>query len=237
MFIFFSDYFSPLFVGPVMRGMTDKAKISREKLAYICDSTSAPKAVLVPIGAWSVYIAALLVGFGPINNIETAMTVYVKSIPFNLYSIFAIIFVALIALGIIPDFGPMKKAEKRAMEEGKVLADGAVPLMGRELSDIKRAENLKPRLVINFLIPVLLIMSIAVGTYIFLGSTKLIEAFMAADFYLLIVLLIQRVKLKDSCFALRVLCLNLCTYSIFSSVSILIIRGQCIFCKCNIKCK
>lgn len=51
-FIFFSDYFSILFVGNVMRGVTDKAKVSREKLAYICDSTAAPKGTMIPFGAW-----------------------------------------------------------------------------------------------------------------------------------------------------------------------------------------
>ena len=49
--IFFSDYFSPLFVGPVMRNLTDKYHMAREKLAYICDPTSAPLSVLVPFSA------------------------------------------------------------------------------------------------------------------------------------------------------------------------------------------
>ncbi len=61
-FIFFSDYFSPLFVGPVMRDLTDKFKISREKLAYICDSTSSPLIVLFPITAWAVYLSGLSIG-------------------------------------------------------------------------------------------------------------------------------------------------------------------------------
>ncbi len=65
MFIFFSDYFSPLFVGPVMKNLTDKAKISREKLAYICDSTSAPMAVLIPFSAWE---CSSLVLVGHVNQ-------------------------------------------------------------------------------------------------------------------------------------------------------------------------
>ena len=74
MFIFFSDYFSPLFVGPVMKDLTDKAKISREKLAYICDSTSAPMAVIIPFSAWGVFITGLLVGQGPIEDLAFANT-------------------------------------------------------------------------------------------------------------------------------------------------------------------
>ena len=198
MFIFFSDYFSPLFVGPVMKGLTDRAKISREKLAYICDSTSAPMAVLIPFSAWGVYISALLVGYGPIKDINTAMGIYFKSVGFNLYAIFAVLLVGLIAMKIVPDFGPMRKAEKRAMEEGKVLGDNANPLMGEELSNIKRAVEIKKaRLMINFIMPVIIIICVALGTYVFMGKAKTVEAFMAAVFYLGIVLLIQRLKIKD----------------------------------------
>ena len=62
MFVFFSDYFSPLFVGSTMRNLADKARISREKLAYIADSTSAPVSVLVPITGWAAYFTGLLIG-------------------------------------------------------------------------------------------------------------------------------------------------------------------------------
>ncbi|MBM7650478.1 Na+/H+ antiporter NhaC [Bacillus ectoiniformans] len=68
MFVFFSDYFSPLFVGSTMRNLSDKAKISREKLSYIADSTSAPVSVMVPITGWAVFISGLLVGMGTIKS-------------------------------------------------------------------------------------------------------------------------------------------------------------------------
>ena len=198
MFIFFSDYFSPLFVGPVMKDLTDKAKISREKLAYICDSTSAPMAVIIPFSAWGVFITALLVGHGPITDNLMAAGIYFKSVGYNLYAIFAVAMVGLIALGIIPEFGPMKKAEERAMNEGKVLSDTAQPLMGVELSDIKTAKEItKPRLFLNFIFPVLIIIGIAVGTYVFIGSAKTVEAFMSAVFFLGLMLLVQKVSIKD----------------------------------------
>lgn len=112
-FIFFSDYFSPLYVGTVMRGITDKARVSREKLAYICDSTSAPVCTLIPFSAWGVYMSGLLVGLGPIQNANMAQKAVVNMVPFNFYGIFSALLVGLIAFGIIPDFGPMKKAEKK----------------------------------------------------------------------------------------------------------------------------
>ena len=198
MFIFFSDYFSPLFVGPVMKDLTDKAKISREKLAYICDSTSAPMAVIIPFSAWGVFITGLLVGQGPIEDLAHATQIYFKSVGFNLYAIFAVAMVGLIALGFIPEFGPMKKAEERAQKEGKVLSDTASPMMGVELSDIEQAEEIeKPKLFLNFILPVLIIIGVAVGTYLFMGSAKTLEAFMTAVFFLGAMLLIQKLSVKD----------------------------------------
>jgi Na+/H+ antiporter NhaC len=198
MFIFFSDYFSPLFVGPVMKNLTDKAKISREKLAYICDSTSAPMAVLIPFSAWGVYIAGLLATQGPITGTAMATRIFFKSVPFNLYAILAVLMVGLIALRVIPEFGPMKKAEQRAMKEGKVLSDTAQPLMGVELSEIKASDKLrKPRLLINFILPVVIVIVVAVGTYIIMGSAKTLEAFMLAVIFLAIALLVQKLDIKD----------------------------------------
>ncbi|WZL74311.1 Na+/H+ antiporter NhaC family protein [Clostridiaceae bacterium 35-E11] len=198
MFIFFSDYFSPLFTGPVMRNLTDKAKISREKLAYICDSTSAPMCVLVPFSAWGVYIAGLLVGNGPIQDNAMAMDVFMKSIGFNFYGLLAVGMVGLFAAGLIPEFGPMKKAEERALKEGKVIADGATPMMGVELSEIQPAEQIQtPRLFINFILPVLIIIAVAVGTYFVMGSTKTLEAFMLAVLVLGIALWLQKIPMKD----------------------------------------
>ncbi len=198
MFIFFSDYFSPLFVGPVMKNLTDKAKISREKLAYICDSTSAPMAVLIPFSAWGVFITGLLVGNGPIQDIMMASKIFFKSVIFNFYGLFAVLMVGFIALGIIPEFGPMKKAEERAMKTGKVIGDNAQPLMGVELSEIKMAEEIKkPRLFVNFILPVLIVICVAVGTYIIMGSAKTLEAFMFAVFFLGVVLIVQKLLIKD----------------------------------------
>lgn len=198
MFIFFSDYFSPLFVGPVMKDLTDKAKVSREKLAYICDSTSAPMSVLVPFSSWGVYITGLLVGLGTIENLNQASSVFFGSVLFNFYAIFAIAMVGLIAKGIIPEFGPMKKAEERAINEGKVLADGAQPLMGVELSSIEKAEEIeKPNLILNFFTPVVIVIVIAVGSYIISGSAKTLEAFMFAVFFLGVVMIFQKLSIKD----------------------------------------
>ena len=110
-FVYFSDSFSPLFVGSTMRSITDKAKISREKLAYIADSTSAPVSVLVPITGWAAYLSGLAVGIGCIVTDEDAASLFLHAIPFNFYALLAVAMVGLIGSGILKDFGPMAKAE------------------------------------------------------------------------------------------------------------------------------
>lgn len=197
MFVFFSDYFSPLFVGSTMRSLSDKAKISREKLAYIADSTSAPVSVLVPITGWAVFISGLLVGMGPIKDEIQAMSVFTRAVPFNFYAIIAVILVGLFCAKVIPEFGPMKKAEERALKEGKVLRDGSEPLVGEELTDTKPYPGLKINIFLNFILPVLVVITIAIGTFITLKSAKTMEAFLTAAVILGILMRIQGVPFND----------------------------------------
>ena len=196
MFVYFSDSFSPLFVGCTMRSITDKARISREKLAYIADSTSAPVSVLVPITGWAAYLSGLAVGVGCIVTQEDASALFLKAIPFNFYALFAVVFVGLIGSGIIKDFGPMKKAEQRAMETGKVLSDTAQPLTGKELTSMEPYPGFKPRVFLNFLLPVLIIISVALGTYMAFKSAKTMEAFTLVVIFMTISMMIQGIPFK-----------------------------------------
>ena len=190
--IFFSDYFSPLFVGNVMRPITDKAKVSREKLAWLCDCTSAPVCITLPFSAWGVYVAGLVVGFGTFATAEAGQNAVIHASVFQLYGILTIIMIFLVALGFIPDFGPMKKAEERARTTGKVIADGSTPMLSNELDNIKPKEGFKPNIVLHFLIPAIIIICTTIGTYVVMGSAKTLEAFVLAVAYQAIVLLIQK---------------------------------------------
>lgn len=192
MFIFFSDYFSPLYVGNVMRPITDKAKASREFLAYVCDSTSSPICCLIPFTSWGIYVSGLLVGIGCIADTQMGQNVVVHAAPFNFYCIFALLLCGLLGCGVIPHYGPMKKAEKRALEEGKPYADGATPLLSKELDQITPDPNCKANLLIDFLMPAIIIIGITVGTYIILGSAKTLEAFVVAVVYQFVTILLQK---------------------------------------------
>ena len=190
--VFFSDYFSPLFVGNVMRPITDKAKVSREKLAWLCDCTSAPVCITLPFTAWGVYVAGLVVGFGTFATAEAGQNAVIHASVFQLYGILTIVMIFLVALGFIPDFGPMKKAEERARTTGKVIADGSTPMLSNELDNIKPKEGFKPNIVLHFLIPAIIIICTTIGTYVVMGSAKTLEAFVLAVTYQAIVLLIQK---------------------------------------------
>lgn len=190
LFIFFSDYFSPLFSGPIARPITDKYKVSREMLAYTLDSGSGPVCTLVPLSGWAVYMAGLLKGQGTVTTAEEGMAVFIKSIPYNFYGWLAVIACGLFAFQIIPNFGPMKKAEERAKNEGKVIRDGATPLAGAELDEIKPIPGKATHMLLHLVIPVVMLISIAVGTFVILGGVKILEAFFAVVIYQSIVMAI-----------------------------------------------
>ncbi|MBQ0026751.1 MAG: transporter [Lachnospiraceae bacterium] len=193
----FADSMSPLFVGSVMRRLSDKAKISREKLAYIADSTASPLAVICPYSSWPSYVAGLIVGIGCIglNDTDVALHTVFKSIPLNFYAIACVALVGLIGAGVIKDFGPMKKAEKRAQEEGKLIADGAVPLSSTTAEGKGLLE--KPRVFINFILPTVLLVVITVLTGFVGGEMRILEAVTIIIILMSISFLIQGMKLKD----------------------------------------
>lgn len=164
--IFFDDYANTLLVGNTMRPFTDKLKISREKLSYIVDSTAAPVANLAFISTWSVFQMSLLEV--PYTNAGITISPYItflKSIPYGFYSIFAIWM--LFWLGIMKrDYGPMLKAEIRAVKENKVLRDGASPLMDDSLLQ-KDEFGKKESHWLNAIIPiVVVIITTGIGLYI-----------------------------------------------------------------------
>ncbi|KEI72130.1 Na+/H+ antiporter NhaC family protein [Endozoicomonas elysicola] len=112
--IFFSDLGTPLIVGPVFRPLFDKLKLSRQKLAFIIDSTSSPVAILIPFIGWGVYIMSLIQKeFTNLGVTISDWEAFIRAIPFQFYAFLAIAVVPLIAFKKL-DFGPMADAEARA---------------------------------------------------------------------------------------------------------------------------
>ena len=150
--------------GPVSRPIFDKLRISREKLAYILDSTAASIATLVPINSWGAYIIGLLAAQG----MEEPLRAMAGSIPFNFYPILAV----LLALGVIltgRDFGSMKEAERRVVEEEKVLRDGAEPLVATEVLMLEAKPGV-PLRALNMVVPIATIVVTVLGVLFITGD-------------------------------------------------------------------
>ena len=109
--IFVDDYFNCLTVGTVMKPLTDSYRVSREKLAYIIDSTAAPMCIIAPVSSWAAAVGSSLKSTGAFQSDFQA---FVSTIPYNFYAIFCLLLVLYLSW-TNRDFGPMKKAEENAL--------------------------------------------------------------------------------------------------------------------------
>lgn len=144
LFFFFDDYASSLVVGTSMRPIADHWRISREKLAYLVDSTSAPVAGLALISTWIAYEVGLL------NDISKQLglgrdgyEIFLLLLPLRFYCVTTLAFVFVSAL-LSRDFGPMYRAEVRAIQDGAVLRAGAQLLTSRTFESIQPSPETLP---------------------------------------------------------------------------------------------
>ena len=134
--IFFDDYANALIVGPIMKPITDRVKVSREKLSYIVDSTAAPVTGIALISSWvAVEIAAIDDGLKIVGSDLSGFYLFLNSIPFCFYCIFCLSFIFLNSL-TGRDFGPMLKAEKRA-RAGQPVSDESKAVDNNKHEEIK----------------------------------------------------------------------------------------------------
>jgi len=173
--IFFDDYANTMIVGPTMRSVFDRLKLSRAKLAYIVDSTAAPVASIALIGTWiGAEIGFIQEGLNTVTESGTpeflidnqghvlgGMEAFIQSIPYRFYPILALLLVFLIAL-TGRDFGPMKRSERKVLS--KIEPDPALPDV-----DTKQPQQVKPRWWLG-LLPVLVLVA---GTVWVLAATGL----------------------------------------------------------------
>jgi Na+/H+ antiporter NhaC len=138
--IFFDDYSNTIVVGSTMRKLTDRWKISREKLAYLVDSTTAPIAGLAILSTWIAFEVFLFSQMSRELGLEEGgYEIFIKIVPFRFYCWGTLIFLVISSISD-RDFGPMYKAEKRAYETGEVLREGA------QLIVSEKNENLEPEI-------------------------------------------------------------------------------------------
>jgi len=156
--IFFDDYFNSLTIGTCMRPLCDAKKISRAKLAYVLDSTAAPVAIMAPISTWVVYVMGTYKDIPEFQGLGVGdISFFNKTIPFNLYAIFAVFMVVFITL-THKDFGPMARSEARA-DQGIGLYDEEK--YGAVVSQVESKVSTNKAKAHDFLIPIAALIAIA----------------------------------------------------------------------------
>lgn len=168
--IFFEDIANSLIVGPTMRPVTDEAKVSREKLSYVIDSTAGPVTDMAPISSWVAHEIGMITLALTTVGMEAANVygMFLQTIPYRFYNIFAIAMVIIVVL-MQRDYGPMYKAEKRARLTGKLYEDGAKPMMSKELDAMNVAEG-APLLIRNAAIPIVVFIIVTVAALWYTGG-------------------------------------------------------------------
>lgn len=152
--IFVDDYFNCLTVGSVMKPVTDKFKISRAKLAYIIDSTAAPVCIIAPISSWAAAVSGYTTGDG--------FTLFLKTIPFNLYALLTIIMVIYVANSDF-NFKEMQRNEEMA-EAGNVFGDGS------EYEQIQEMEVSDSGKVYDLVLPVIFLIISCITCMVYTGG-------------------------------------------------------------------
>ena len=199
--IFIDGLLSIMFTAVVTRPLIDKFRVSREKLAYICDATSAPINAIIPLNSWGVMLMGLIgaeISSGIISG--DPMGLLISSLPYQFYSIFSLLFV-LFYIVSGKDWGPMKKAEIRVRTTGALYDEGVVPL----LNDKEGIEQLVPEgkgNKWNMIIPLIILIG---GTFIGLfvtghgnlikgsGTTSILYAIIAAHIVMCVMYARQKI--------------------------------------------
>ncbi|MXY31464.1 MAG: C4-dicarboxylate ABC transporter [Gammaproteobacteria bacterium] len=165
--IFIESNITVLVAGAVSRPLFDRFRISRERLAYIVDSTSAPICILIPLNAWGALNLGILNELG----VEDALGVFIAAIPVNFYALIAFLLAGASIVWKI-DLGPMKRAEKRAAE-GQVLWPNAQPMVDETVLSPTPVGRIAPR-ARNMLVPIaVMVLTMPLGLYVTGGGSML----------------------------------------------------------------
>ncbi|MDZ4700153.1 MAG: Na+/H+ antiporter NhaC family protein [Rhodothermales bacterium] len=163
MLIFVESSITSLTVGAVSRSFFEKLKIPREKLAFYCDATSAPVCMMIPLNGWGAYILGLLAAQGIAD--ASAVGLLASSLVFNFYSWFTILFSLVLALTGW-SFGPMRRAEQRALTTGQTIREGARPMLAEDVAGLEPVPN-APFHMRDLVLPILVMVGmIFVGLWI-----------------------------------------------------------------------
>jgi len=169
LFVFFNDYVNSAIVGNATRDVMGKYKVSREKLAYILDTTSAPVSTLGPISDWIGYQVSLIAAaFVALSLVEqTPYSAFLASVPWNFYCILALLAVPMVI--VLGDFGPMAAAEYRAENTSQLIALGDRPLSNID-SDLGEPIHADKASIWSFILPIFTLVTVAIWSMWYTGG-------------------------------------------------------------------
>lgn len=153
--IFVDDYFNCLTVGTVMRPITDRNKVSREKLAYIIDSTAAPVCMVAPISSWAAAVSSSLPDGSKIDGFQ----LFLRTIPYNFYTWFSLAMIFFTTF-LATDFGKMRKYEK-ACENGEYKYE--------EMEETKVESNETGK-VVDLILPIVFLIGASIVSMLYTGG-------------------------------------------------------------------
>ena len=212
--VWFTDTGNSLIVGPIFEALAEKMRVSREKFAYILDCTTSPICSMIPIIGWGVttiqYIDIELEAAG-IQDQVSGIGVFMQAIPFNFYAILTLLMAGFMAFTQW-DYGPMLKAQNRAMATGKTLRDGGTPMRSDNEQKIDLPEGYKPK-ISTMVIPLMVLLAV-IFTYLTLkgmwitrvaGSdirTGIASGFLCATLTLIIICLKEKIFSFNKCISI-----------------------------------
>lgn len=187
---------STILAGTTLRPIADEHRLSKEEVTFIVDSTASPIAPIIPFNAWPLYVGGLVVGTTPLFTTEAeTIAFFFRSIPYNFYSIFAVLGTLLFSLGLLPWVGSkMRQAMVRAQTTGQLNAPGARPLVADELTNVQVPAGYRPS-VADFVVPMGTLLLVAIVPYFIIGSVKIAEAFGLAVIVALLLAVIKGMPL------------------------------------------
>jgi len=164
--VFFDDYANTLIVGNTFRSLSDKARVSREKLSFLVDATAAPVASLAAISTWIGYEVGLIQeAFDKAGIHSDAYVAFLGSLSFRFYAVFLLVFI-IAGILMSREFGPMLYAERRARSTGQSLRPGSAPLSVQNEESFGPKDG-TPHRWYNAVLPIALLLGVTlVGLYL-----------------------------------------------------------------------
>ncbi|WP_298781390.1 Na+/H+ antiporter NhaC family protein [uncultured Fretibacterium sp.] len=210
--IWFTDNGNSLIVGPIFEALAEKLRVSREKFSYILDCTTSPICALIPIIGWGVYTMSLIQPELDKAGITTStdLSVFMAAIPLNFYAVLTLFMAGLMAVTQW-DYGPMLRAQNRAMKAGETIRAGGTPMRAEAQADDLPA-GVTPK-IYTMVVPLVVLLTVMFSylTYKGLWHTKVAGSeirtgvaagFMVGTIVLIVICVLEKIFSFNRCLSI-----------------------------------